>query len=828
MVRTGNNLPTGFHGPVKGWGSLVPSAERTLQLPRERRTWRDVEGPFDLVEVTALTESLGRVEDAFAQFAARLCDGGVLLCDVDNVQSARNLRMVIEGRPGGFDPVGSSQDPSQALPLRRVLSAASAAGLIVEDVLHVPSGAEEFGADLAQRLFGTGLLPLDWIGGAPASRFWLQCRRGKSLAGSVLIAGGDEAARQRTELALRAFLPDDWEICVGDAVTEMAQFNRAIGDARGDVVWFVRAGMEPTEQAFRALSTRAGLGAVAPVTDGERQAPGDLAGMMLPRLDVLFVGPLPEHITNTQIGLEDYSMQLDSKLPPVWNVETPLPIVPAPAEHPEAFAAETQELMERWSVVGDGADRQLEATNEHARSAANTPATSPPPAPWVGRAPRITLCMIARDEERFLAECLEHARGAFDDFVLVDTGSTDRTVEIAESFGAEVLHEAWSDDFSAPRNVGLKAATGDWILVLDADEFVQPGGCERIRELVQDPTALGYHLRFVNNYGDGKTLGVMMVRLFRNLPGIEYQNVIHEQVTPSLQRIGGPQGLRLLSAEVEVEHHGYTDQLMNDRGKNERNERLFLKQLGQTPDDVYNHYKYGDFLRRVPGRNADAKRLLDRCLELILDGAPTLPRELPYAGEVAALCALESERTGEHDRAREVIDVALRRFVPTPNLHYIAASLALADGLSETAIHHYRRCLAYRDQVLVVPIQEGITSYVSLVGIAQAWLQRGDRDRAHRMLEQAVALQPDYEVAHLALSKLWIASGDIGRALSVLTEFLARCPASPGACQQTMLILQRLGRSDAAREMGRHTVRLLRARSLDREAAAVNEILANL
>ena len=175
-----------------------------------------------------------------------------------------------------------------------------------------------------------------------------------------------------------------------------------------------------------------------------------------------------------------------------------------------------------------------------------------------------------------------------------------------------------------------------------------------------------------------------------------------------------------------------------------------------------------------------------------------------------------------------MIDIALRRFVPTPNLHYLAASIANADGDTETAIHHYRRCMAYRDQVLVVPIQEGITSYVSLAGIAQAWLRRGDRDRAQRLLEQSIAIEPSYEVAYLALSRLWLEAGDYRQALSVLTNFLADHPASPGACQQTMLILHQLGRHDAARAMGQYAVRLLEARCLDHEAAAVNNLLAKL
>ncbi len=818
MVRSGDNLATGFLGPVAGWGSLIPEAAAALQLPRDLQTWRAAPGratPLDLVEVRAFTESMGRAEDAFAGFAERLRDGGTVLLDVDNLQSPRMLRVVVEGRPGSFDPVGSQRDPSQPMLLRRALSAASAAGLLVRDVVSVPSGAEEFSPTLPESLFRAGLMPVDWLGRQPAARFWLQCEKTASLAGSVLVAGGDARARAETEAAVRAFLPDDWEVVTSDAVGERAQWNRCVAAARGDVVWFLRAGTRPDAVGFDAMAARAGVGVVAPAPGGARAAAGDVAGLMMPRLDALLVGPICEQTVNTQVALEDYAMRLDSKLPPAWAVDAALQAPPAPIESPEQFAQDTRELLDRWSGVG--AEPEDPAV-----------ASEVPPAPWAGRAPKVTLCMIARDEERFLDECLRRASGAFDELVLVDTGSTDRTVEIARSYGAKVVHDPWRDDFAAPRNRGLEAATGDWVLVLDADEFLLEGSCERIRELVSDPRALGYHLRFTNVYTGGKTLGVMMVRLFRNLPGIHYENVIHEQVTPSLQAVGGPLGLQILSADVEVEHHGYTDQVMVDRNKDERNERLFLKQLERAPDDIYGHYKYGDFLRRVPGRSADARRLLDRCLELILAAPPSTLRGLPYAGEVAALCALEAERAGDGARAREVIETALRRFVATPNLHYLAASLAIVDGDAEGAIQHYRRCLAYRDTVLVVPIQDGITSYVSLAGIAQAWLLRGDRVRAQRLLEQAIAIEPSYEVAHLVLSRLHVESGDIPRALGVLSTFLESHPDSPGACHQTTLLLHQIGRDDAARQMGRHTVRLLEERSLVEEAAAVNQLLAGI
>ena len=125
-----------------------------------------------------------------------------------------------------------------------------------------------------------------------------------------------------------------------------------------------------------------------------------------------------------------------------------------------------------------------------------------------------------------------------------------------------------------------------------------------------------------------------------------------------------------------------------------------------------------------------------------------------------------------------------------------------------------------------MPIQDGITGHVSLAGIAQAWMARGDIDRALPLLEQAIALEPSYEVAQLALSKSWLLRGDPQRALRVLTTFLAAFPDSPGTCQQITLILQRLGESAAAKRMGKRAVQLLEARALDQEAAAMNRLLA--
>src|SRR5205823_1109121 len=83
---------------------------------------------------------------------------------------------------------------------------------------------------------------------------------------------------------------------------------------------------------------------------------------------------------------------------------------------------------------------------------------------------QLSVCLIVKNEERFLAQSLKSVREIAQQIVVVDTGSTDRTVEIAKEFGAEVHSFTWCDDFSAARNVALEHATGDWVLALDADE----------------------------------------------------------------------------------------------------------------------------------------------------------------------------------------------------------------------------------------------------------------------------------------------------------------------------------------------------------------------
>ncbi|MGQ9712859.1 MAG: glycosyltransferase family 2 protein [Desulfotomaculales bacterium] len=138
--------------------------------------------------------------------------------------------------------------------------------------------------------------------------------------------------------------------------------------------------------------------------------------------------------------------------------------------------------------------------------------------------PSATLCVIARNEEEAIPSCISSARHLVHEIIVVDTGSADRTKEVALECGAQVFSFCWKQDFAAARNYALELATGDWILVLDADEVLGWVEADEFARLLADPNVEGYFVQ-IRNYLDGGR-GVaedQVVRLFRNRPGYRFE-----------------------------------------------------------------------------------------------------------------------------------------------------------------------------------------------------------------------------------------------------------------------------------------------------------------
>ncbi len=219
--------------------------------------------------------------------------------------------------------------------------------------------------------------------------------------------------------------------------------------------------------------------------------------------------------------------------------------------------------------------------------------------------PTISLCMIAKDEEKSLLECLNSVKGLVDEIILVDTGSADKTIEIAKKFKANVFGFKWIDDFSAARNESIKHAAKDWILVMDADETLDEEGIKTIKNLVKDKETdafLFLQKNYTNNSliagfvkeehkKDGKVYagwyGSLIARLFRNKKEYKFKGAVHELVEQSIENNQG----KISAANVVVHNYGNADQ---DMVKKKRQFYLELckKKVKQNPNDS-SYYELG-------------------------------------------------------------------------------------------------------------------------------------------------------------------------------------------------------------------------------------------
>ncbi|MEB3828304.1 glycosyltransferase [Phormidium sp. CCY1219] len=250
---------------------------------------------------------------------------------------------------------------------------------------------------------------------------------------------------------------------------------------------------------------------------------------------------------------------------------------------------------------------------------------------------KLSLCAIAYNEERTLPKCLESVKTLVDETIVVDTGSSDRTVEIAREFGAQVHHFPWCNDFAAARNESLKYATGDWILVLDADETLIPEIIPQIKSAIRGgakSTPIPYILIHLIRKEVGATQSPysLVSRLFRNHPDIQFERPYHAMVDESVERLLQQQSDRWHVGslnQVGILHEGYQPGAIAERNKFARAREAMESYLQAYPGDAYTCSKLGA-LYVQSGEIRRGMELLQLGLTSNTSQEPTIQYELHY------------------------------------------------------------------------------------------------------------------------------------------------------------------------------------------------------
>jgi tetratricopeptide (TPR) repeat protein len=223
---------------------------------------------------------------------------------------------------------------------------------------------------------------------------------------------------------------------------------------------------------------------------------------------------------------------------------------------------------------------------------------------------RISLTMIVKNEAATLARCLASVQDIVDEIIVVDTGSSDSTKEIAQQHCARVFDLPWPDSFSAARNESIRHASGQWLLWLDSDEYFDEANREKLRalfaDLPNDNTA--YVMQQRSGAANGSAALVGQMRLFRNHPDIRWDYRVHEQMLPSLKKAGHT----IRFTDIAIEHSGYVDPVLRHK-KLERNLRLLHLDMAERPNDPFTLFNLGWAYADL-GRCGEAIPLLQRSL----------------------------------------------------------------------------------------------------------------------------------------------------------------------------------------------------------------------
>lgn len=397
---------------------------------------------------------------------------------------------------------------------------------------------------------------------------------------------------------------------------------------------------------------------------------------------------------------------------------------------------------------------------------------------------RLTACLIAKNEEKHIEPCLRSLNGLVDEIVVVDTGSTDRTAQIAESLGAKVGVFEWCDDFALARNASLELATGDWILWIDADERLDVDSKTSLISGLVRPHFGGYTIQILNFLNESEQIDQIIhrpCRLFRKLPGVQFEGRVHEQVAPSIERLGLPVA-RLEG--VRLKHYGYRREERKAKGKDERNIRLIERELEENPDDGFQLFNLANSHFTI-GNWSQAAENCERASKTLAPGI--------YHGQFCyQLWATSLHMLGKNEAALSVCAAAQDAGFGGPLVEFARAIALKALQRYDEAIE----CCRLAKSLQLDDSETGdrsISAYKARFLAAQIYEELGDWTSAAREFESVWQTVPEFLAARLGLANALRHLGEFDEALEHAKAAMSSPDVAATAAHVAKLCAAQLG-----------------------------------
>jgi tetratricopeptide (TPR) repeat protein len=387
----------------------------------------------------------------------------------------------------------------------------------------------------------------------------------------------------------------------------------------------------------------------------------------------------------------------------------------------------------------------------------------------------LSLCMIVRDEEEMLPRCLAAVAPAVDEIVIVDTGSKDRTIEIAREFGAKIIEREWTGSFSDARNASFEAATGDWIIYLDADEVLVAEDVNRLKALTGRVWREAFYLvetSYTGQLGDGAAITNSALRVFRNRPHYRFEGRLHEQIAHHLPTfVAG----RIEQSSVRIDHYGYLGAVRDAKEKSRRNIELLLAQRAESAPSAFLHFNLGTEYA-VVGDHFAALKELESAWTLV-EGQGEEAHD--YVPALVQRIVNSLHYSGRHEEAIARARDGLRRFPGFTDLVFVQAQASVALGREDEAIGYWEQCIEMGDAPSRYGGAVGGGSYLPRIALAELYLSRGELEPARELLEWCLAEHASFIGILAPYATVLLRAGADGDAVATEIEARVTDPSAP-------------------------------------------------
>jgi len=361
----------------------------------------------------------------------------------------------------------------------------------------------------------------------------------------------------------------------------------------------------------------------------------------------------------------------------------------------------------------------------------------------------VSLCMIVKNEENTLKRCIDSVKEFVEEIIIVDTGSIDRTVAIAEGYGARIYEYPWDGSFANARNFALEHANMDWILLMDGDDELEKKDVPKILRLLSKDSGDAYFFKTVSYLGERPDINYavanMNIRLIRNRM-FRFEGDIHEQIVPV-----NPQKSVIKTADINVYHYGYLNAAIESKNKRERNVSMLLKELERNPENPFTFFNLGNEYSAI-GKTEEALGYYIKSYEHFEPGKG-------FSSKLIFRIVTCFDMLGKREEQIRFIEEGLRIYPKFTDLEFLRGNLLMREEKYLPAIASFKKCLKMGEAPDMLSYIVGAGSFKAQLCLSSISQKLGDTKLSMRYCKMAIKNNPRYRHAYSQMYGLLFEKG---------------------------------------------------------------------